>query len=87
MKTIHKFQLLECRRTTFAIPERSTILTLQVQRNIPCLWFVVYNDQPTRNRTFEIVPTGEQVPSNLGYIGTFQLDIVGHVFVGHVFEV
>jgi len=67
------------------MPKNGAILTVQVQRQIPCLWVLVEtNGEGNEKRFIRIVGTGHSVPGIiLKYIGTFQLaegDFIGHVF-------
>lgn len=67
------------------MPQGAQILTVQLQKGVPCLWAVVNPDAPKELRLFEIVGTGH--PMRLGsmqYVGTFQLYVDELVF--HVFE-
>lgn len=60
------------------------ILSVQVQRGVPCVWMVVNEDLSARTVRFRIIGTGHAMVENRGaFLGTFQLED-GH-FVGHVF--
>lgn len=91
---------LDCRRVVLkypldpatggqhAIPAGSRFLSLQVQADVPVMWWSV--PEPAMKfpcawplRTFTVVPTGGPgyIEPQLTYVGTFQLG----PFVGHVF--
>ena len=73
------------------MPVGATILSVQVQRGVPCLWALVQNVDTshylTNNRFFIALGTGTSYRHNpygeLKFIGTFQLfngDDVYHLF-------
>jgi len=70
------------------MPSGCIILCVQVQDNIPCIWYInpcVDHNNSVVTRVFRIITTGEErhgIPSK--YIGTFQLK--HGRFVGHLFE-
>jgi len=86
--TIWKYELETVDVQKFQMPEKAEILTVQVQKGVPCLYvlvnpnFVVEKEE----RTIVIYGTGHQIPQtgNRKYIVTYQLLDVS--FVGHVFE-
>ncbi len=85
MKTTHKFPLAVADLQKVGMPKDSTILTVQIQRGIPCLWALVDTNKAGEERFIRIIGTGHPVPEDiLRYIGTFQLQ-EGN-FIGHVFE-
>ena len=87
MKKIFKFPLQVSDLQKISIPKDSTLLTVQVQKGVPCLWALVDTDKETEERFIRIIGTGNLIPENtLRYIGTFQV-IENNWFVGHVFEV
>jgi hypothetical protein len=68
------------------IPKGGTILSLQMQKGIPCIWILVDIEAEKESRTFEVVGTGNPISHEEGqYVGTFQLQSGELVF--HVFEV
>jgi hypothetical protein len=73
------YQLIE-------MPRYGEILSVQIQKDILCLWALVDPDGEKEERYFEIFMTGRPIPVDMGvervYINTFQLDD----FVGHVYE-
>ena len=86
MKRIFKFPLQVSDLQKIGMPKDSTLLTVQVQNGVPCLWVVVETDKEIEERFIRIIGTGHSVPENvLRYIGTFQ--VMKGTFVGHVFEV
>lgn len=86
MKTIYKFPLKITDIQKVSMPKDSTILTVQVQRKIPCLWALVETDKQAEERSFRIITTGHPILNNIiRYIGTFQ--VLESDYVGHVFEI
>lgn len=84
MKTIWKFQLQLTDSQSIRMPEKSEILTVQMQGNTPCLWALVDSELPSEGRVIEVYGTGHPV-NEVGerrYIATFQ----SGMFVWHVFE-
>jgi len=87
MKRIFKFPLQVMDMQKINVPEDSTILTVQVQKGIPCLWVLVDTEKAHEDRFIRIIGTGNPVPRGIiRYIGTFQA-LENNWFVGHVFEV
>jgi len=88
MKVVYKFTLnLDEEETVIEDISRSAkILSVQAQRDIPCLWVLIDTESFNwEDRTFVIKMTGEHFgDSQLNYVGTFLLD--NESFVGHVFE-
>lgn len=73
----------------FAIdmPEGARILTVQIQRQQPCLWVLCDPSKPIETRVFRLAGTGHALGWPLGllaYVGTFQ--VAGGSLVFHVFE-
>ena len=85
MLTIHKYSLPV--NDEIVIPMRQgRILDVQVQNGIPCMWALVDDEKPVRNRKFRMFGTGHPVTDSVrNFIGTFQLPELGLVF--HLFEV
>lgn len=89
---IYKYPLSLSGVNVIACPEGSTVLTVQIQKNNPCLWIrhlkKPYEDN-TIKRKFVVVPTGEtNLPywdDKLSYVGTFQM--ANGAVVLHVFEI
>ena len=86
--TIYKYVLEVTDEQTLSLPDESNILTVQTQRNEPCLW-VLLDTAQTKRRDVTIWirgtdhPTGDVIGEGITYLGTFQLN--GGAFVGHVF--
>ena len=67
------------------MPQRSEVLTVQVQNNVPTLWAVVWTELPKLKRRIEVYGTGHECESmGRKYISTFQLNEGRLVF--HAFE-
>lgn len=88
MKTIWKFPIAEMQdKFVLKMPIGAEVLTVQVQRNAPCLWAKVESNNPLKDRAFFMYGTGHDIKKlNLMpsfYIGSFQLfdgDLVFHLF-------
>lgn len=87
MKVIHKFTLT-VNETEILIAPHSSLLSVQVQDNRICLWFLT---EPavakTDQRLFVAVQTGEdfKMTNNHKYIGTVLLNHERYVL--HIFEI
>ena len=82
---IWKYQLEITGLTFLDIPKGAEFLSMQVQNGLPCMWFLVENEQERERRVFVVKTTGAELWEDPGvqrYIGTFQTG----GFVGHVFE-
>ena len=86
MRTVYKYPLLLEDTQEIEMPGGSQILTVQVQRDQPCVWALVETQSQLVNRTFRVAGTGHDIPygPELDYIGTFQLQ--SGLLVFHVFE-
>lgn len=85
MRTIFKYELEVTDLQEVPMVKDAEILTVMVQRDIPCVWAIVDPQKPIASRLIAIVGTGNQCKYNAyGYIGSFQLMEGG--FVGHVFD-
>ena len=71
-----------------AMPAGAEILTVQAQRDTPCIWALVDVDSPPATRMIETFGTGHEVYEDMGVdrkcLGTYQLR--GGALVFHVFE-
>lgn len=83
MRTIWKFPLDITDRQKVEMPKFATLLSVQLQNGVACLWVEVDSEQPKERRTFAIYGTGNPIPNNPGeYVGTFQQG----PFVWHLYE-
>lgn len=83
MRSIWKFPLMLDDVVTVEMPRDATVLCVQVQQDVPCLWAVVNPESPKEKRQFRICGTGHKLDGKVNYIGTFQLhngELVFHVF-------
>jgi len=83
MKTIYKYQLARVDRQTLQMPKSACLLTVQIQRDDPCVWALIDTANELTPVTFITVGTG-QPDLHLecyAYIGTYQY----RLFVFHVF--
>ena len=82
---IWKYELDVVPEQDVRMPFSAKILTVQIQKEVPCIWVSV---DPTLNyleRTIVMRGTGHDLKEDLGtYIGTFQQ--LNGVFVWHVFD-
>jgi hypothetical protein len=85
MARVFKYTLKMEQRQTVSMPADSTLLSVQVQRGVVCIWAIVNPDPELDEvpRSFEIVGTGHEVPSPSKFIGTVQIG----EFVWHIFEI
>lgn len=84
-KQIWKYSLNEVGTNTFEIPHDATILSCQLQNNVPTIWAKVDPTEVKSERYFEVVGTGHEVSEDIDsgtYINTIQLPngIVLHIF-------
>ena len=90
MKTIWKFELTIDGKQTISIPAGATILTIQIQNGIPCLWALVDpSTEEKEHRVIQIIGTGHPIKENdfwrsYKYISTFQF--MNGALVLHAFE-
>ncbi len=90
MKTIiYKYPLAVQGIQTLEMPKDAKILTIQTQRDTPCLWAEITKPYEVALKSFIIVGTGHEVNkkpnTQHNYIGTFQLNNGDLVF--HCYEV
>lgn len=83
MRTIHKFPVYSTGSFVITVPVEARPLSVAVQNEQPIMWFELDTRQEHAKRCFEVVGTGQPVPENAIYIGTYQLGW----FVGHLYEV
>ena len=86
MKTVLKYKLQVTDVQTLSIPCGAEFLSVQAQRDQPCLWVKVDpQEEVLAQVTFLTVGTGEELDLDTArFIGTYQLyngTVVAHVFV------
>lgn len=84
-QSIFKYPLPLADHFSVEIPAGSSILTVQIQGDVPCLWAIVDKDAPMRTRRFAIYGTGWELPPDEfqgEYVATVQaeLGLVWHIF-------
>jgi hypothetical protein len=85
MKTIWKYELKVMDYQETVMPIGAEILTVQIQKGIPCLWAVVDSSNKKEQRVFVLYGTGHtMIDTKLKFIGTFQFP--EHNLVFHLFE-
>ena len=85
MKTIWKYNLNDNRKVCGPIIE---FLTLQMQRDDPCVWALVDTNKPNKTFLFNVIGTGFPMVEGFDkYLGTIQMgggDFVFHIFYTEV---
>jgi len=83
MKTIWKYNIQPV--TTLLLPEDAEFLSVQLQGEDACIWFLVNDQKPKVRRVFHAYGTGHIVSDNPGkFLGTVQFN--GGSLVFHIFE-
>lgn len=83
MKTVWKFPIPDVyNQIVVAMPTGARILSVAVQNGGPVLWACVDTTEPMFARSFAVVPTGGEVPSEACFVGTF----FRGPFVFHLFD-
>lgn len=83
MKRIYKYPFHVMDEQSISMPAGAEILTVQYQRNSPCLWAKVDDEAELKPRWIFVRGTGKELTGAEGrFIGTFQFP----PFVWHVFE-
>lgn len=87
MMTIHEYMFAPSHGILkLEMPHGAKILSLQAQRNLPCLWALVDAGHAPTTRYFYVAHTGVPFgPEGLEHVGTVQLD--GGDRALHVFEI
>ncbi len=88
MRKIFKYEISPG-KTTVLTHANAKFLSVQVQRNIPCVWIEVDTNEDLVHYTYHIIPTGSEFTNDnkLNYLGTFQLDngnLVFHVYIKEI---
>ncbi len=84
MRAIWKFPFEIKSPVEIHMPEFSTILHVDVQNSVPCLWAIVDTEQPVVPVYFHLVGTGKPLSNSLSkrnHVATFQ----DGQFVWHLF--
>jgi hypothetical protein len=87
MKTIYKYPFEIKDDFVIEMTEDAEILTVQTQKELPCIWVIVNNNPDLLQIThkFKLFGTGHPMPNNFkgNYVGTFQMyngNLVYHLF-------
>lgn len=89
-QTIRKFNASVDTKFLIDLPTGSEILSVQLDNNTwtLCMWVLLYPDNPTEERFFEIFVDDDIIPNDMGicrkYLNTYQS--TDGQFIGHVFE-
>lgn len=88
MKTIWKMPLIVEDIQDISLPKESTILSIQFQHGMLCLWAEVDTESSSETRMIEIYGTGHRIYGDMGierkYIATVQ-EAEGNL-VWHIYE-
>lgn len=86
MKVIYKYIIEIEDEILLEIPQHAQILSIQTQKDKPCIWAVVETDNPIVKRNLKLIGTGHEIKNymNCNFIGTFQVHDGAGVF--HLFE-
>jgi hypothetical protein len=79
---ILKWELRLVGMQTIELPSQSKILTVQMQRQVPCMWTLCDESLPMEKLDVVLMPTGYEAP-DWHYRGTVQLhggELVFHAF-------
>jgi hypothetical protein len=90
IKKVFKYELAVNDAFPISMPKGAEILTVQVQKGVPCLWALVDPETPEEVRHFRMAGTGHCISCNderfnYKYISSFQLgegSLIFHVFEG-----
>lgn len=85
MRTIYKYPIKIEDEQVIQVPVGATILSVQVQKEQPCVWIAVDTAQSVHARRLYLVGTGQpcQHVNGCKYVGTFQIqngNLVFHLF-------
>jgi len=85
MEIIYKYAVAIEDEQKISMRRNATILSVQMQGNVPFLWVRCNPNVGEEARVFIIRGTGQTLPHNVGrFIGTFQVQ--GGALVFHLFE-
>lgn len=87
MHTIYKEVLEVTDQQNIMLPKGAEVLTVQVQRSVPCIWYKFPKQFSNEKEpwSFQTFGTGHDVPAtDIGqYVGTYQIrdgSLIFHVF-------
>ena len=82
MRVIWKYPIQIINTQKIRMPKGAEVLSVGIDPdNQPCVWCSVDPYQSEEYRTIHVVDTGEGVPDNTVFVGTF----IYHSYVGHIF--
>jgi hypothetical protein len=86
--TIWKYPIEIIDAQVVEMPEGATILDVQAQDDVPCIWALVDPEKPSETRTILTYGTGHPIDNRVAmssrHIGTYQIKggkLVFHVFI------
>jgi len=84
MIKIFKYEIPVNDEIELDLPKGAKVLTIQLQKGVPCIWMLVNPDLSTEKRLFWLYGTGMEVKqTHLNYLGSFQMlggDLIFHLF-------
>lgn len=85
MSRIYEYQLEPRMVAAITVPKHARVLTVQMRRDVPCMWVLADPNAELIQRQFLIAGTGFDLPPSMWrqwtYHGTFQTgELVLHVF-------
>lgn len=83
-KAVLKYQFNIQDKFIIEMPEAHEVLSVQLQRGVPCIWAIVDVQSPKIPVEFRLVGTGHPADDVDEYVGTFQSEDSGLVF--HLFQ-
>ena len=82
MRTIYKYQIVFGKFNVW-LPKDHKIIKVDYQKDMgPYFWALINQDSPQSGYTFEVLGTGQSIPNNYIYAGTWQEP----PFVWHLFQ-
>lgn len=87
IKVIYKYPLTHGSVQQIEMPYDAEVLCVQMNNGIPCLWALHSKEKGVAKLSFEMFGTGHPIPEGTRkYIGTFQVEELGAMYVFHVFQ-
>lgn len=80
-RTVHKYQFQLADEAVLFMPKEARFLHVDEQHGLATIWALVDPEAEVEPRKFYVIPTGQQVPNGVSFLGTIRMD----PFVWHVF--
>ena len=87
MQTIHKQMITFHHEQQIMLPIGAQVLTIEMQFDQPCIWYLCDPSKPVVAHTIRVVGTGIALPDDMNlfiYKGTMQIrdgEVVYHAFI------